>query len=399
MTRFAGIAEEAQAAEPEDAIERLRLARTEGVGPSLYRRLIARFGSADAALDALPEISRVGGRAAPLALASRDAAERERDIVARAGGRLVFLDTDAYPAALAMLPDAPPVLAVQGDARLLGGRAVGIVGSRQASANGRAIAETLAEALARAGLVVVSGLARGVDAAAHVGAMRSGATVACIATGIDVAYPPENAVLQSAIAERGAVVAEMPPGTQPLARHFPRRNRLIAGLALGIVVIEAAQRSGSLITARLALEAGRELFAVPGSPLDARCLGSNDLIRQGAHLTETAADVLANLPDHPAREGLARDPLFSRAGDRPSFSAPAPLPLPAVTDTDRDAVACLLSAAPTLVDDLIRRCHLSAPATLSALLELELAGRVQTVAGNRVALLSSRAATHADRIS
>ena len=296
---------------PADAIDRLRLARTEGVGPVAYRRLLARYGSAAAALDALPGLARAGGRPSPQAVPSPDDAMRELRGFAKLGARMLFAGEPDYPPLLALLDDAPAAIAVLGDPALLANRAIALVGGRNASANGQRMAENLAAELARS-LVVVSGLARGIDAAAHAGAMQTGRTIAAVAGGLDMPYPPEHADLQRRIAESGAVVTEAPLGTAPQARHFPRRNRIIAGLALGVVVIEAALRSGSLITARLAQEAGRELFAVPGSPLDPRSRGANDLIRQGAHLTETAQDVLDNLPDHPSREGLARDPLFAQ---------------------------------------------------------------------------------------
>jgi DNA processing protein len=252
------------------------------------------------------------------------------------------------------------------------------------------MAENLAADLART-LVVISGLARGIDAAAHIGAMQTGRTIAAVAGGLDVPYPPEHADLQRRIAESGAVVTEAPLGTAPQARHFPRRNRIIAGLALGVVVVEAALRSGSLITARLAQEAGRELFAVPGSPLDPRSRGANDLIRQGAHLTETAQDVLDNLPDHPSREGLARDPLF--AHDMPSgLAEPPPAwqePIESAADLSRarQQVIDLLGTSPTAVDEVVRRCQFSAAAVMAVMLELELAGRIETLPGSRVALL------------
>ncbi len=295
-----------------------------------------------------------------------------------------------------MLDDAPPAIAVQGRLAALAARAVAIVGSRNASANGQRMAEHLAHELAQAGVAVVSGMARGIDAAAHKGALAAGgATIACVAGGLDQPYPPENADLQNrVIAEGGAVVAEAPLGTAPQARHFPRRNRIIAGLSLGVVVVEAALRSGSLVTARLAQEADRELFAVPGSPLDPRCQGANDLIRQGAHLTEGAADVLDNLPDHPRLQGIARSPLFARARP-PGLEEPAPAGLepdadmtPATLDAARTALLTLLSPAPTPIDDLIRRCQFSRPAVMSALLDLELAGRVESLPGGRVALLA-----------
>jgi DNA processing protein len=252
------------------------------------------------------------------------------------------------------------------------------------------MAEDLAAELAQT-VVVISGLARGIDAAAHTGALQTGRTVAAIAGGLDIPYPPEHADLQRRIATGGAVVTEAPLGTTPQVRHFPRRNRIIAGLSLGVVVVEAALRSGSLITARIAQEAGRELFAMPGSPLDPRSRGGNDLIRQGAHLTETARDVLDNLPDHPLREGLARDPLFAR-GPPPGLAEPArgweePPESAADQARARRQVIELLGVSPTAVDDVVRRCQFSPAAVMGVLLELELAGRIQTLSGNRVALL------------
>ena len=375
---------------PADAIDRLRLARTEGVGPVAYRRLLARYGSAAAALDALPGLARAGGRPSPQAMPSPDDAMRELRGLARLGARMIFAGEPDYPPLLALLDDAPAAIAVLGDPALLANRAVALVGGRNASANGQRMAENLAAELARS-LVVVSGLARGIDAAAHAGALQTGRTIAAVAGGLDVPYPPEHADLQRRIAESGAVVTEAPLGTAPQARHFPRRNRIIAGLALGVVVVEAALRSGSLITARLAQEAGRELFAVPGSPLDPRSRGANDLIRQGAYLTETAQDVLDNLPDHPSREGLARDPLFAR-DTPPGLAEPLesweePMESAADLAKTRRQVIDLLGSSPTAVDDVVRRCQFSAAAVMAALLELELAGRIETLPGSRVALL------------
>ena len=372
-------------------LDHLRLIRTEGVGPQAYRRLLARYGSAAAALEALPRLARAGGRPAPPAIPSREIAADECDRLARLGGRFLLLGTADYPPLLALLPDAPPLLACLGDPAILATRAVALVGGRNATANGVVVAETLAADLAQVGITVISGLARGIDAAAHTGALATGRTVAVVAGGLDCPYPAEHAALQARIATAGAVVAEAALGTSPQARHFPRRNRIIAGLALGVVVIEAALRSGSLITANLAQDAGREIFAVPGSPLDPRARGSNDLIRQGAHLTETAADVIDNLPDHPAREGLARAPLFARGAPpaAPDAVPEPPDPAPGAVAEARDQVAALLGPAPTAVDDLLRRCQLSAPAVLAALLELELAGRIETLPGQRVALLGA----------
>jgi DNA processing protein len=374
-----------------DSIDRLRLIRTEGVGPLTYRRLIGRFGTVRNAIEALPELARAGGKTSPPVLPARRVIEAEMAALAKLGGKFLFLDTPDYPEILGELPDAPPALAVLGDAKLLSARAVGVVGARNASANGMRMAEQLAAELAAEKLVVVSGLARGIDAAAHKGALATGRTIAVIAGGIDIPYPPENEKLQAQIAATGAVIAEAPLGTAPMARHFPKRNRNIAGLVLGLVVIEAAPRSGSLLTARLANEAGRELFAVPGSPLDPRCRGSNDLLRQGANITESAADVLANLPDHPSRQGLARDPLFRHANSgfaerAVNFSADADA---AEIAEARRRIAPLIGPDPVVVDEIARRCQLSTAAITAVLLELELAGKVETLPGNRVARTAS----------
>jgi DNA processing protein len=363
-------------------LDRLRLARSQGVGPVAYRRLLARFSDAAEALDALPRLAAAAGRTAPLAIPSAAVARREAEFVAGLGGRLLFLDDPAYPKLLAELADAPPVLAVLGEPACLSAPCVAVVGSRNASANGQRIAAAMAEELAAAGYVVVSGLARGIDTAAHDGALRGGQTVACVAGGVDVAYPSENAALQARIAGNGAVLAEAPPGTAPQARHFPRRNRIIAGLSLATVVVEAAPRSGSLITARLAGEAGREVFAVPGSPLDPRARGANGLLRDGAHLAETAQDIVDTLRS--ALHG-ARRKMFAET--------PAPAPIGGNLSPDEQkkvmsALADLLSPVPTAVDDLIRRCQFSAAAVHSVLLDLELAGRIETLPGNRVALLA-----------
>ncbi|HYZ23458.1 MAG TPA: DNA-processing protein DprA [Rhodopila sp.] len=358
-------------------LDHLRLVRTEGVGPVTYRRLLARYRTPAAALDALPRLARAGGRPSAPKIMARGEAEREWDQTAKRGGRFVFAADADYPTLLGMLDDAPPCLILQGDASLAERRCVAAVGGRNASANGQRMAAQLAAGLAES-VVVVSGLARGIDTAAHQGAMRTGRTIAVIAGGIDQPYPPENTALQKQIAESGLLVTEAPLGTVPQARHFPRRNRIIAGLSLAVVVVEAALRSGSLITARMAQEAGREVFAVPGSPLDPRARGGNDLIRQGAMLVETAADILDNLPLPPASAPARRaaDPVLPEAPE-------VPVHPPSAVET----VLALLSPEPTPVDDLVRRCHLSPPVTMAVLLELELAARVETLPGSRVALL------------
>jgi len=370
-----------------DIVARLRLARVEGVGPIAFRRMLHRYHSAAAALEALPALLRSGGRTSAPDIPTQTQAEDELARLNRIGACLLVVDEVGYPPLLSLLEDAPPVLAVLGDPAVLARSAVALVGARNASANGQRFAERLAAELAH-GLVVVSGLARGIDAAAHQGAMSAGRTVAVVAGGLDIPYPAEHADLQRRIAENGAVVAEAPLGTAPQARHFPRRNRIIAGLSLGVVVVEAALRSGSLITTRIAQDLGREVFAVPGSPLDPRSHGSNDLIRQGAVLTESAADVLAHLPDLPAHS-LFSHPQHSTAGL--AEAPPEPLEPPADMTNVKTQVIDLLSPSPTAVDELVRRCQFSASAVMAALLELELAGRVQALPGNRVALLARKA--------
>ncbi len=357
------------------------------MGPVTYRTLMTRYGDAEAALAALPALARNGGGARAPVVPSVQAIADEIGALQALGARLLVLGEPDYPPLLAQLADAPPVLAVLGDIAVLHRRLVAIVGSRNASSNGLRIAEALAAELGDHGLVVVSGLARGIDTAAHRGAMFVGPTIACVAGGLDQPYPPENALLQAQIAQRGAVVAEAPLGTAPQSRHFPRRNRIIAGLSLGCVVVEAAPRSGSLITADLAHTYGRELFAVPGSPLDPRCRGANNLIRQGtAHLTESAADVLAQLPDLPrlGPDGFAERP-------QPAFSGWADQALGHWPELDgvRPELLGLLGPDPVAVDDLIRRCQFSVGAVLAVLTELELGGRVESLPGNRVSLLGS----------
>jgi DNA processing protein len=364
---------------PSEKLDWLRLIRAENVGPVTFYQLLQRFGSAAAALAALPELARSAGRAKPLAVPPRAAAEREMAALERLGARLIAWGEPDYPASLAATEDAPPLLALRGQGELLSRPAIAVVGARNASANGRRFARDMALQLGQRGVTVISGLARGIDAAAHEGALPTG-TVAVVAGGIDVTYPEENRDLQAAIAERGAVLAEMPLGTVPQARHFPRRNRIISGCALGVLVVEAALRSGSLITARFALEQGREVFAVPGSPLDPRCRGTNDLLRRGARLTETADDILAEIAAH-----VAPSPA-PRRGPRPEM-AELDRPSPAELKDAMRLILEKLSPTPVPVDDLVRECGISPSLTLNVLLELELAGRLERQPGNLVALL------------
>jgi DNA processing protein len=364
---------------PAERLDWLRLIRSENVGPVTFYQLLARFGSAEAALAALPDVARRGGRARPLSIFPRAAAEREMQQLHQAGARFVAWGEPDYPMALAALDDAPPLISVRGDTALFARNAMAVVGARNASANGRRFARDIAMQLGQHGLVVVSGLARGIDAAAHEGALATG-TVAVLAGGIDQVYPQENRGLHEQIAERGVLVAELAVGTEPQARHFPRRNRIISGCSLGVLVVEAALRSGSLITARFALEQGRDVFAVPGSPLDPRCRGANDLIRNGAILCETVDDIMRELQPR----------LSSALSDRKREAySPAESIAPGESELAhaRARLVELLSPTPVPVDELIRQCHLSTALVVTILLELELAGRIERHPGNQVSLL------------
>ncbi|MEA1071450.1 DNA-processing protein DprA [Sphingomonas sp. LY160] len=357
-----------------DLIDRVRLIRTPSIGPIAFRQLLLRFGSAGAALDAIPDLaSRGGGK--PPRLATRDAAEREVAGVEKLGARYLALGQGLYPRALAELDNAPPLVTAKGRFDLLERPMVAIVGARNASAAACRFARGLAHDLGRDGATVVSGLARGIDSAAHDGSLDSG-TVAVIAGGIDIFYPPENEARQRDIAERGLLIAEMPPGTEPRARHFPYRNRIIAGLASGTVVVEAAPRSGSLITARLAAEAGREVMAVPGSPLDPRAQGCNQLIREGATLIQNAADVMEQV--RPIAGVASPSFLFEH---RPAASAP----LDADSD-ERARVEELLGPSPVPVDEIVRLSGADPGTVQLVLLELDLAGRLDRHAGGKVSL-------------
>jgi DNA processing protein len=328
-------------------------------------------------------VPRLGRR--DVRVASRADAERELGALAKIGARLVCWGEPSYPATLAAVEDAPPVLTVLGADELLASPIVAVVGARNASANGRRLARELAAGLGEAGVVVASGMARGIDAAAHLGALSSG-TVAVLAGGADIVYPEENRGLYDAMRRGGAILAELPLHAEPQARHFPRRNRIISGLALGVVVVEAAAKSGSLITARYALEQGREVFAVPGSPLDPRCRGCNDLLRNGAILTENAADVIDQLG--PILQGRAPPPRPLPAPKGRSFEEPHST-LFSAPISDDDALALLLehlSPTPVAVDELVRQCQMSAASVATLLLELELAGRIERHPGNLVSL-------------
>lgn len=362
-----------------ERLARLRLIRSENVGPVTFRQLLARFGSAIDALDALPQLARQGGRSRPVAICPESRAEAELRAARKIGAHPLFWGDHDYPRALAAIEDAPPVLYVRGHPALLTRPMIAMVGARNASTVGRRIAATLAAELGEAGFVIVSGLARGIDGIAHATALESG-TIAVLAGGVDVIYPAEHEALYLEIAARGLLVSEMPPGLTPQARHFPRRNRIISGLARGVVVVEASLKSGSLITAHFALDQGREVFAVPGSPLDPRARGANKLIRDGAVLTESAADILESLNTMDARQ------IREHAQKTEPLAPPAALDEAEVARA-RDAVLALLSHSPAPLDSLIRHADMSAAAIQSAILTLELAGRLERHPGNRVSLL------------
>ncbi len=357
----------------------LRLSRSENVGPVTFFQLLSHFGSAEEALRALPQLARRGGRRRSLGVFPRAEAEGEIEACAALGARFVALGEADYPPALAALADPPPLIAVRGHGHLLRKHMIAIVGARNSSASGNRFARQLATDLGGEGFVIVSGLARGIDASAHQGALPTG-TMAVVAGGIDVVYPTENAKLFERILESGVLIGEQPLGTEPLGRHFPRRNRIISGVSLGVVVVEAAPRSGSLITARLAAEQGREVFAVPGSPLDPRCRGTNDLIRQGAVLTEGAADVLFAL------EGILRRPLDERREPEVYEAEPLAPANEATLDSARESVLERLGPTPVEVDEIIRQCQVTAPVVLTVLLELELAGRLDRHPGNKFSI-------------
>lgn len=356
----------------------LRLIRSENVGPVTFHRLLERFGSAGKALAALPDLAARGG-AKRFQLASESECADELARLAALGCVAIAKGEELYPPLLAQIEDAPPLLFVRGNAALLRKRIVGVVGTRNASINGLRLARSLSEGIGKEGFAVASGLARGIDAAAHDGALDSG-TIAVVAGGVDVVYPKENAALYESIVARGAVVSEMPVGLVPQARHFPRRNRIISGIARGLLVVEAAQRSGSLITARFALEQNREVFAVPGSPLDPRAQGANDLIRDGAHLVQTADDVTGIL-----------NGLFQSHLDEPpppqTLRNPGGFPDDATLRDARAEIVKLLSPTPTTVDELIRQCQMSPAVVSMVLLELELAGRLERHPGNKVSMI------------
>jgi DNA processing protein len=352
----------------------LRLIRSDHVGPRTFRSLLRHFGSARTALERLPDLARRGGAARPGRICSEEDARAELAAGERLGIHLVAPDEDGYPARLATLDDAPPLLGVRGVRDALMRPVIAVVGSRNASAAGLKFAGSLSRDLGEAGFVIASGLARGIDQAAHRASLASG-TIAVLAGGHDRIYPPEHEGLLAQIIEAGgAAISEMPLGHVPRARDFPRRNRLISGVSLGVVVVEAALRSGSLITARIAAEQGREVFAVPGSPLDPRAAGTNDLIKQGATLTTEASDVINAVEPIMGRPLALREP-----DDEPIASEPEA--------SDRARIVGLLGPTPVLLDDLIRMAGTSPTIVRTVLLELELAGRLERHGGGMVSMI------------
>ncbi|MBU6474877.1 MAG: DNA-processing protein DprA [Alphaproteobacteria bacterium] len=368
--------------DPKEKLAWLQLSRTENIGPITFYKLLERYGSAANALKAIPDLARRGGRLGGLKAFAADLAEKEIEQVEKYGARLIARDEPDYPALLAELEDAPPLIAVLGNAALLPKPSLGVVGARNASLAGRRIAEDFSSKVAAAGYVIVSGLARGIDTAAHTASLSTG-TIAVVAGGIDIVYPRENEKLYRQIAEQGAIIAESPFGTEPQARHFPRRNRLVSGLSLGVLIVEAALKSGSLITARMAAEQNREVFAVPGSPLDPRAEGTNKLIQDGAHLALSADDIIHEL------RSLRLKPLHDQA-DGPWQSPPRPIGGTADQAPDeslRMRIMEMLNSTPVQIDEVIRAAGAPVSDVLIVILELEIAGCIERQPGNKINLM------------
>lgn len=361
----------------EQRIDWLRLIRSQNVGPRTFRALVNHFGGARAALDALPTLARRGGSGSSPQIYSRAEAEREIAAAGKLGVTFVAIGETNYPRRLQMIDDAPPLIALRGRVDVLALPIVAIVGSRNASAAGIKIAQRFAHGLSEAGFATVSGLARGIDAAAHRASLSTG-TIAILAGGHDRIYPAEHQELLDAILLTGAALSEMPFGWEPRAHDFPRRNRLISGLALGVIIVEAAKRSGSLITARLALEQGREVFAVPGSPLDPRAEGTNGLLKQGATPVTEVADIVSVLQPIMGIELPAREPEPVDDSDIHNLT---------LAPDERTRIVALLSPTPVLIDDLVRLSQSSPRVVRTVLLELEIAGRLERHGGGLVSLL------------
>lgn len=379
MSLFSSHAKKMPALDDAEKLAWLRLFRTENVGPITFYQLIENFGTAQKAIEALPTLARRGGRLKNASVYDAGNAIAELEALKKLGGRMIFAAEEIYPLSLSAIDDAPPVLSVLGNAKLLNLPSIGIVGARNASLNGRKFAEKISRELGEAGQIVVSGLARGIDTAAHTGALPFG-TVACVAGGADVIYPPENAKLYDQIKFEGCIVAESPLGMEPMAKHFPKRNRIISGLSSGVVIVEATLKSGSLITARLAAEQGRDVYAIPGHPFDPRASGPNKLIQDGATLVQTTDDILRGISEYSAvRQTLAEDTQSLWQPDDLSEND---------AESIRDIILQNMSSTPVTVDELVRNCHLTIPAVQMVLLEMELAGRIQRLPANRIALIN-----------
>ncbi len=360
-----------------DKIDWLRLARTETIGPVTFHRLISKYKSASDVLEILPKFT----RNKPINIPSVDDATREIEKILKAKGQLIAAYEDEYPLSLAAIEDAPPVITVFGRTDILNRPAVGIVGSRNASLNGKKFAYKIAQELGQENYIISSGLARGIDTAAHEGSLTSG-TIAVVAGGADVVYPKENQKIYDQICDLGAVVSECAFGTQPIAQHFPKRNRIITGLSMGVVIVEANLKSGSLISARTAADQGRDVFAVPGFPADPRSAGTNALIRDGAILARGVEDVLEHLNSFAAQHSNSlkpRLPGLEEQGEVFDFEGENP----------HEEIRSLLSTSPTGVDEIIRACQLRSEVVQGCLLEMELSGEVQRLPGNRVSLIKA----------
>jgi len=362
-----------------EKLARLRLIRSAGIGPVIFNKLIETHGSAIDALSSLQESKHAES------LADQDAIYLEYEKTIQKGITLLFLGDHLYPARLAAIADAPPVLAALGDIQLLQKTAIAVVGARNASASGLKFTKKICADLSAKGIAIVSGLARGIDTEAHKASLPY-ATIACLAGGLDNIYPPENAALFHNISEQGLLVSEMPLGTKPQAKHFPRRNRIISGLSEGILVIEAAKKSGSLITARFAADQGRDVFAVPGSPLDPRSQGTNQLIKDGAILTQCAEDILTELSTMP----LLRTTLHTAPSSK-AETQQTTLTIPTVPTPSKQAdLLAYLSPNPIHIDEVVRLSGAPTNYILGTFMTLELEGKIIRHSGNRFSRISSK---------
>jgi DNA processing protein len=367
----------------DETIDILRLIRSENVGPRTFASLIKLFGSPKVAIANIGEFSIRGGRSKPIKVATENEAKKELALLEQNGSGLITYKSPEYSKLLLEIPDCPPVISYKGNIKLLNNsKSIAIVGARNASANGRAFAAKIARELIEQNYIVVSGLARGIDTAAH--QVNPSKTIAVLAGGIDYIYPPENGNLYNQISHQGLIIAELPIGSKPLSQHFPQRNRLISGLSLGTVIIEASLKSGSLITARTTLEQNREVFAVPGFPLDPRCQGTNKLIKEGAYLVESVNDIISNLPNYEKLIGFVED---SARNKNNFISLTDKSYQDIITDSMRRQILELLSATAINIDVLIKETSLPLPILYTIILELELAGKIVRYPGNKVSLI------------